>query len=386
MDRLESDLREELARQVAVVPALPRLADVALRRGRRARRRRTALVTAAGIGVLFLGLSLTSLVPPLSDRPAGVAAVPLDGPPRVPLYLGRTAEVLDWPDGTQRTRPLGDAVVPVAEVPGGLLVVIGGTQPALGLLGPQDVSPGVLVAGLAAHAVAVSDDGRRAAIVITSGHSRQLQEVELPSGRVLRSVNLASPVFGSGELVVPAAFSGRAVLVNIGEGGHQRTRLWEGNDDGVIGEVDGVLATLGGADADFSDDREAVGGRAAFTVRDDRCGTEVHQLRNGDGNPWRLCGETFAGFSPDGRAVLATDATGRALVVRDADDGDLGRTFEVPGGVRAQGWESASTLLYTTTDGPAAVIVRCSIRTGACTQAAELPDSGQIPQPVRTTL
>lgn len=62
MDRLESDLREELARQVAFVPSLPHLTDVALRRGRRARRRRTAVVTAAGVGVLFLGLSLTSFV------------------------------------------------------------------------------------------------------------------------------------------------------------------------------------------------------------------------------------------------------------------------------------------------------------------------------------
>lgn len=386
MDRLESDLREELARQVAVVPPLPPLADVALRRGRRARRRRTGLVTAAGVGVLLFGLSLTSLVPPLSDRRADVAAAPLDGPPRVPLYLSQTAEVLDWPDGTQRTRSLGDSVVPVAEVPGGLLVVIGGTQPALGLLGPDDAAPRVVVAGLAADGVAVSGNGRRAAIVTTSGYGRQLQEVELPSGRVLRSVNLAPPVFGTSERVVPAAFSGRAILVNIGEGESQRTRLWEGNDDGVIGNVDGVLATVGGADADFSDDQDALGGRAAFGVRYGRCGTEVHQLRNGDGNPWRLCREAFAGFSPDGRKVLATDATGRALVVRDADNGELDRTFEVPNGVRAQGWESSSTLLYTTTDGPGTVIVRCSTKTGACTQAAELPGRGQIPQPVRTVL
>lgn len=146
-----------------------------------------------------------------------------------------------------------------------------------------------------------------------------------------------------------------------------------------------MLATVGGADANFSDDQDALGGRAAFSVRDGRCRTEVHQLRNGDGNPWRLCGETFAGFSPDGRAVLTTDATGRALMVRGADDGDLDRTFDVPERVRAQGWESSSTLLYTTTDGRRTVIVRCSIKTGACMQAAELPDSGQAPQPVRTT-
>lgn len=384
MDRLEVDLRDEFARQVAVVPSLPQIADTALRRGRRARRRRAALVAAAGVGVLAVTLSLTSVVSPLTDRRADVAAVPLDGPPRVPLFVGQTAEVLDWPDGVQRTRSVGESVVPVAQVPAGLLVVIGGTQPALGLLGSEDETARVVVAGLAGEGVAVSDGGLRAAIVTNGEYGRQLQEVELPSGRVLRSVNLAPPVFGFGEPVVPAAYSGQAILVNIGEGGAQRTRLWEGNGDEVVGNLEGVVATVGGADADFSDARDALGGRVAFTVRDDRCRIEVHQLRNGDGNPWSLCRETFAGFSPDGRAVLATDATGRALLVREADDGDLKRTFDVPEGVRAQGWESSSTLLYTTMDGPRAVVVRCSINSGACTQAAEFPDTGQIPQPVRT--
>lgn len=76
----------------------------------------------------------------------------------------------------------------------------------------------------------------------------------------------------------------------------------------------GLGAAVGGADADGRD-RDAVGGRGAFTVGDARCRTEVHQLRNGDGRPWKLCRETFVGFSPDGKAVLATDADGDTLDV-----------------------------------------------------------------------
>lgn len=386
MDRLETDLRDELARRVAVAPGLPRLADEALRRGRRARRRRAAATAVGGACAVAMTMSLGALVWPPTERQGEIAAVPLEGPPRVALYVGGTGEVLDWPGGARRTRTLGESAVPVAQVPSGLLVVIGGGQPALGLLGPDDdEEPRVVVDGLDGDGVAVSDDGRRATVVTARDGVRQLLEVELPSGRVLRSVGLAPPVFGTGEPVLPAAYSARAVLVNIGEGGQQRTRLWEGNDDAVIGGIEGVAATVGGARADFDDDRDALGGRSAFTVRDDRCRTEVHELRNGGGKPWRLCEEAFAGFSPDGEAVLATDATGTALLVRAADGGDLQRTFDVPNGVRAQGWESSSTLLYTTVDGSRTVVVRCSTDSGACAQAAELPGTGLIPQPVRTT-
>lgn len=383
MSMLEQDLRDELARRLAAAPPLPHLTDTALRRGRAARRRRRALLAAAGASVVALGLGATSLVPSLPDLRRDVAAAALEGPPRVPMYLGQgKATLLDWPGGAERARSLDDGVLPVAQVPAGLLVVMGGPAPALGLLEASGAEPRALVAGLVGHSVAVSDDGQRATVVVLLGRGHRLQEVELPSGRALRSVALAAPAFGVDEPVQPVAYSGDAVLVNTGEGSRQRARLWERGDDGVVGDVDGVRAALDGADAGWSDDRDAVGGRAAFAVAGGRCGTEVHELRNGDGNPWALCGEGFVGFSPDGRAVLATDATLRALVVHDADGGDVLRTFEVPGGVRASGWESDDTVLYTTVDAARTLVVRCSVDRGACATATELPFTDRIPQPV----
>lgn len=145
----------------------------------------------------------------------------------------------------------------------------------------------------------------------------------------------------------------------------------------------GLGAAVGGADADGRD-RDAVGGRGAFTVGDARCRTEVHQLRNGDGRPWKLCRETFVGFSPDGKAVLATDADGDTLDVHNADDGGVDRTFRAPDGLRAYGWESDNAVLYTTGGGARTLIVRCSVTTGKCMRAADFPYDDRIPQPVRS--
>jgi len=384
MDRVEADLRDEFARRVSVAPTLPHLADSALRRGKQARRRRTSLAVAACAAVAGLVVGVTSVLPSPPDRAPVVAALPLEGPPRVPLLVGpEAAEVLDWPGGVRRSRPVGDGVTPVSRVPAGLLVVLGGAAPALGLLGPDDDEPRAVVQALAGSDVAVSDDGRRATVVVTDPGGPRLSEVELPSGRLLRTVGLAWPMSGGGE-VRPVAYSADAVLVSVGAGRQTRTLLWESGDDAVVGELDGVLDALGGAAAEFSDEPDAVGGRGAFSVADDRCPTRVLQLRNGDGSPWSLCGEDFAGFSPDGAAVLGVSGSDR-LVVHDADDGDVTRSFEVPTGLLAPGWESDDTLLYATVAGDRTLVVRCSVSRGACATATELPFTDRTPQPVHTT-
>jgi len=384
MDRVEADLRDELARRVAAAPPLPHLADSAMRRGRRARRRRRSTAVVACAAVVGLALSVARVLPGLPDRAPDVAAVPLEGPPRVPLVVGPgAAEILDWPGGELRSRPVAEGVVPVAQVPAGLLVVLGGATPGLGLLGPDDDEPRTVVPGLAGQDVAVSDDGRRATVVVAAASGRRLQEVELSSGRVLRTVGPVLPLAGDDE-VRPVAYSADAVLVSVGAGRQTRTLLWEDGDDAVVGELDGVLGALGGARAEFSDDADAVGGRGAFGGADDRCATRVLQLRNGDGSPWALCGETFAGFSPGGAAVLAVSGN-ETLLVHDAEDGDVTGSFEVPTGVRAHGWESDDTLLYATPSGDRTLVVRCSVSRGACATAVELPSVDRTPQPVRTT-
>jgi hypothetical protein len=384
MDRLEADLRQEFARRVTTAPGLPELADTAMRRGKRARLRNKGAASTGIAAVAAVALAAGSLLPSQNDRQPSIAAS-LEGPPRVPLYVGQSGELIDWTGGQQRTRALGEAAQPVAQVPMGLLLVtVGAGQPALALLGADDAEPQILVRDLHGQTVAVSDDGTRATVVVRSPAFPVLQEVQLPSGEVLRSVVLAPPVFDPNRPLQPVAYSSSAVLLTAGEGAGQFAALWEGGDDAVIARLDGFDAAVGGADAQFSGDRDAVGGRGAFTVSDERCRTEVHQLRNGDGQPWQLCRETFVGFSPDGEAVLATDATGTALIIHDADDGDVDRTFPAPDGLRAYGWESDNSVLYSTSADSRTQVVRCSITTGKCMTAAEFPYNNRIPQPVRS--
>jgi hypothetical protein len=383
MDRLETDLREELVRRAATAPGLPALADTVVRRGRRTRLRNRAVATTGIAAVAAVALAAGSLLPSLNDRDSNFAAS-LEGPPRVPLYVAQgSGEIIDWVGGEQRTRAVGEST-PVAQVPSGLLLVtLDAGQPALALLSADDAEPRILVRGLHGQSVAVSDDGQRATVVVRSQVLTQLQEVELPSGTVLRSVALGLPVFDPDGPLLPVAYSADAVLLTAGEGPAQFAALWESGDDAVVAPLKGFDAAVGGGDAEFSSGRDAVGGRGAFTVGDARCRTEVHQLRNGDGRPWKLCREIFAGFSPSGDAVLATDATGNALVVHDADNGDVDRTFQAPDGLRAYGWESDDAVLYSTVAGSRTLVVRCSVAIGTCATAAEFPYNDRIPQPVR---
>lgn len=374
MDRLESDLREEFARRVATPPSVAHLADAALLSGKRARRRRRAVVgSSAAAVVVVVALAMTSLVPRLTDRSSDVAAASLKGPPRVPMFIGQDGEVIDWVGGTMRVRQLRDAW-PVAEVPSGLLVVTGSPL-SLGLLGSDD-TPHILFRGLGFEGAAVARDGRRATVVVGAGG---LREIELPSGRLLRSVDDV----GQGEQVIPVAYSARAVLLTAGEGTKQYAMVWHSGGDGVVAVLDGAAAAEDGADADFSNERDAVGGRGAFAVREDRCRTEIRQLRAAAGPLWRLCREPFAGFSPDGGAVLATNALGTGLIVHRASDGRVLRTFEADRGMQAHAWESNDAVLYTTVKRDRTVIVRCSIRSGRCATAAELPfaDRGMVMVP-----
>jgi hypothetical protein len=372
MDRLEEALRDELTRRVAAPPYLPNLADSAVRRGRRVRQRRVLTAAGAALAVVAVALASTSVLPSSTERGERFADAPLEGPPRVPLFLDQSGELVDWVDGEQRAHGLPNAT-PVAKLPDGLLVVGGpGGQLGLGVLADDRSQTTPVLTALMHSSVAVSDDGARVAVVTAEGFGRQLQELELPSGRVLRSVALAQPWFPEDEFVLPVAYSGDAVLLTVGEGPRQRAMVWEGGGDAVVGQLDGFRGVAGGADADFSSDRDTIGGRAAFTVDDADCGVEVHQLRNGAGNPWKLCGEDFVGFSPGGGSVLAVDEP-TALVVRDADNGDVRRTFETPDSVATAGWESEDALLYTSVRDGVTAVIRCSISRSACATAVDLP-------------
>lgn len=362
---IEDDLRAALRDRVAAPPHTPALAETVLRRGRRVRARRRAGTAVAVVLAVVGALSLARL-----DPPAPGPARSLDGPPRVPLFTGQDpATLTTWQDGRLRERPLDRELPVLARTDGSVVVTLAGARGGLALLQPD----GALVTvadDLESTAVAVDPTGRRAVVVAGRGSSRVLQELAVPSGEVLRTVALALPLAAAGDPVLPVAYTDLGVLLTVGEGERQRAAVWEHGDGAVVGGLSYAQA-LGGS-----------GSRGAFrTTDDDRCRTEVAALTTG-GRTWRLCRETFASFSPDGRYVLATDAVGRGLVVRDASDGALVREVEVDGGTRAYGWEDARTTLHTTVKGDRTVVVRCDVPSGRCRTVASFPDVGRIPQPV----
>ncbi len=176
--------------------------------------------------------------------------------------------------------------------------------------------------------------------------------------------------------MLPVAYGGESVLLTIGDGDARRTALWEPGTDQVSGELSGFTDVLGGGP-----DEGSSTGRAAVSVADATCRQQIVRLSNGMPS-WDLCREHFVGFSPDGETVLATNATSDALIVHDADDGEIEQEFRAPHGLRAYGWESADTVLYTTLDGNSTVVIRCGLPSGDCLTAATFPDTTSIPQPV----
>jgi hypothetical protein len=77
---------------------------------------------------------------------------------------------------------------------------------------------------------------------------------------------------------------------------------------------------------------------------------------------------------PGQQEKRSDDAVGLGLVVRDARDGAERRRFEVPRSVRAAGWESPDTVLYTSIDDDGTVVVRCQISSGRCRDAVAYTD------------
>lgn len=375
---LERNLRAGLTRAVESAPPLPRLTDEVVRRGRHARRRRVAGAAAAVAAVAAAAVVVT--VPPLIGGPdARPAAVPT-GPPAVPLWVAQDGgRILDQYAGALRSRPIGTAV-PIAAVPSGILLDSGGSEqpyaaPSLQLLGPDDVRPRTVVADITGGgAVAVAADGGRAVVVTGAAQRRELREVDVPSGRQVRSVPIAPPLAGPAEAVRPVGYAGGAVLLTIGEGAQARAAVWEAGDDQVIGPLSGRTAAVEGATRDGT-------GLLALRTDDDRCGIQVVQLLDG-GPGWRLCREPFAGFAPDGGHVLATNAVADGIVVRDSRSGDEVFRHDAGRPLRAYGWESAGSVLYTAAEDGDTVVTRCVIATGDCSPVLTVPGTDTIPQPV----
>jgi hypothetical protein len=281
-----------------------------------------------------------------------------------------------------RTRVLGEDQA-VAATPLGVLLVTYDERPALSLLEPGATEPRVLVPDLAATGAAVAADGSRATVVTAGGTI--LQEVAVPSGRVLRTVPLGPPLLAPGESALPVDYAGYAVLLALTEQTAARTvaartAIWKPGDDGVVGTVGGLGDSLGAAPGLFAATRSTQE-RRLVPERDGGCDVLV-VARTGGGDVWPLCRERFVGFSPDGEHVLATNAVGDGLVVRDARDGDEVARFDELGHLMAYGWETSDTTLHTTAEDGITVIVRCSVSAERCEVAAAFPHDGRIPMPV----
>lgn len=375
MTSLEDDLRTELARVAGRAPALPGLAASALVRGRRARRRRAVAGTAAGVAAVAVAVvgvvAGAGLVRPEPDLSGRFAAPPV-GPPAVAVYTGQGAgELTRWVADDVVTGKLGaTSTRPVASLPDGRVLLVD-EQGRLRLLGLGDEQGQVLVEGLQGPA-AVASDGRRAAVVVEDAGTLVVKEVSVPSGRELRRAVLAVELLGVQGSPVPLAYAGDSVLL-VREGGG--TVLWSPGQ-GTVGGASGSEAFLGGSAATA----DAPGGRVV--VRREGSCAEVRALPPGTGTPWELCREPFIGFSPDGTLLLASNAVGDGLVVRDAADGDLLRAFEVPASLRAYAWESDGSTLHTTVDGDRTLLVRCAVLTGDCATVVTFPGTDRIPEPV----
>jgi hypothetical protein len=168
--------------------------------------------------------------------------------------------------------------------------------------------------------------------------------------------------------------AGDAVLLAIGEGGGGRAARWEPGPDQVVGSLSGSTGALAAAA------RDGVG-LLALTTGDDRCRVRVTLVRDGD-QGWALCREPFGDFSPDGELVLATDAVGEGVVVRDSRSGEEAFRHGAGTPLRSYGWESAGSLLYAAAEGDDTVVTRCVVATATCSPVLTLPGVDRIPQPV----
>jgi hypothetical protein len=359
MERMEQELRASLARVVESPPTVPVLSENIIQRGRRVRRRRLAVAGAAVAAVVVAaGLFLIPTRHPVAEP----ARLTPRGAPTVAMTYGKSpsSAVVVWP-GPERHVVSMAGTTPLATVPGGLLRVSGRDLELV----PENSVRRTLVTQLNSERVAVSADGRRVVVVtFTGGGRRQLQEVDVASGRVLRSVPVGPPLVAGAEPLNPAFYSGDAVMLDTGDG----VVRWEPGNDQVVGAVEGYTKAIGGG-------RQ---GALAMSKPDtcDDIGTVRTRFKH-----WTLCGEDFRGVSPDGASVLVLSKDLRSVTVNETGDGDVRRTLDLPAAARAIGWEDDDTFLYTTAGEPQNTVVRCVVSTGGCLTVERVGDDLPVPLP-----
>lgn len=401
MDDLERRVRDSLAGQVDRVPPTPTLVDDVVRRGRRARSRRTtALCAVALVGLVTTAVLVT---PRGGGDPSVVVATP--GPSPSPS----ASEVNGYPTTPdvalaalpQGPPPAVPLVVGDALVTGGQLVELG--REALASAAWRDGVLVVLRGSAGGDELWRWDAGDRSlerieseqvvgAVVVDPGGTRAGYVVRRPEGtgtrlhRVVRVVPGAQAPLGTpgGPQVSPApvggvegapeghpvGFVGRELVVGVAgpEGGDGRVEAWdhERGPTRVVGpgRYRAALATH-------------PGGAVALTTTADSC-HEVSDLAVRPGW-WSTCDAFPLSFSPDGQLLLVAS---EVLAVVTARTGAGARTLPVPmGGYASSGWETATTVLVLLrTERGGVQPVRCRADADACERAGpEVPRNGDLP-------
>jgi hypothetical protein len=350
---LESRLRDSLRAQVADPPTRPGLPEEVVRRGRRVRRRRRAVLPAGALAVGLVAAGLVAggergrdaeLLGPALPGGAATARAYLDGLPGAELsnltYVD--GELLEYRDerGSVGGGTAGAPVTSAAMTAGGAVLVtarglVGYEHAtfAFSVLDDRAVSGPVVVTPAGAAAYAVQDDG-----------GWRLVRRDLAGGGVDETV------VGGPRTVVAAV--GDEVLLDA-DGG---VEAWSPASREVREVGPGrYTAALAGHP----------GGLVALTLASG-C-HEVSRLVERPGL-WETCDDRPLVFSPGGGLLLAS--SGSELRVLDALSGEVVRSVDVPlAAVASWAWESDLAVLLLVRRDPGEVVpVRCRVG-GGCERA-----------------
>jgi hypothetical protein len=409
-DDIETRIRATLSDRAGRAPSVD-LADAALSRARRIRRRRGALSAASVLVVAAVavpvGLSLTdssttrdetatgptesaevSLIRPIHVQIAGLGSGDAPSVPYVhdsQFTYGRQGESVALPstdDVVTDAAEIGSTAVWTKDASGATRVTTfsEGEPPALELDGVKATPPAIdrAAGGAAAFALQRADETGAPAkqdtiVYADSSGGHTAVQTSLKVRQVMGAAN--------GVVVFNALDHGDQVVgvVNM-SGSGDRVGLWGG-----LKTVTAVSPTL-----NLFAGEPIV--NPAGEPDPDHC-INVVRVDTGD-VAWGGCGLRPVEFSADGSRVLAIDSASdglgpRQLTVLDASNGQVLGTFRTPGTFGRATFEDDDTIVTVLVVGHQAAIVRCDL-SGDCnlaTEAQDVPadDPDSLVQPYQLT-
>ncbi len=397
MDDLETRLAAAFAHQVRQTPGMSHLAEAAARRGRQARRRRTAV---AGLSVLVLAVGALSAIVPLTGSssplvPGGPRSYPFPSDPQ------RGSADADWvsgllprgssstlattvlasgrvfrPDSTSPVKGVNQVVHAATPLPDGSLLLsttpAGASSTSLVRLRP-DGSQEVLDQDVSSqHAV----DAGRTRVAYGYRHSGRVVVRDLATGG--RRDEITVP--GEDAVASPIGLVGEEVLMTVGDK-HPVAEVWNTRTGTVLPirpSREKYRALLGATtDGAWVALRKGAG-------QGDKDTFGVVNRESGKANNESCC--VFGGFSPDDRQALMAPGPrqgGNEYATHEIDGPGTGAAQLPYLGVLAVGWSDDSTLAAVVrAPDPkkgdlVLMVVTCPTTGTACTLQGQVPDSRQ---------